>query len=98
MDWKSCSHTVKNFILAGGVSILAFAAYERTANSIDKKIADLHKKERNLQELIKSASLEQEELCMRLSSFKDPDSIELALIQELGLVPEGYTKFYFEEK
>jgi hypothetical protein len=38
---------------------------------------------------------EQEELNLRLQSESDPAWIEMALMKELGVVPDGWTKVHF---
>ena len=39
---------------------------------------------------------QQEELLLRIKSQDDPQWVELVLMKELGLVPEGHVKVYFK--
>ena len=76
-------------------SLLCVMAYVQAARGRAGKISELSFR---LQELKKEqiiAMQEQEELLQRLHSESDPAWIELLLMKELGVVPEGWTKIRF---
>jgi hypothetical protein len=72
-------------------------AYEWSIYKIDgiyEKL-DRHAEELDLQR--KSLIHLQEDLKLQVNSQSDPAWIELTLIKELGLVPEGYSKVFFRD-
>lgn len=42
------------------------------------------------------ALLEKEHLQLKIASFDDPAWIEMILMRDLGVVPEGYLKVHFK--
>lgn len=78
-------------------AILTFGLYEQTSRKLLRAIEKLSSRKNELQKAICMAENEQEELKLQVLSQSDPAWIELSLIKGLGLVPEGYTKIYFEE-
>ena len=53
---------------------------------------------RRLQEMNKQKLLdlqEKESLCLQIESQNDPSWIEMILMRDLGVVPEGWLKVYF---
>lgn len=78
-------------------AILTFGLYEQTSRKLLRATEKLSSRKDELEEAICMAENEQEELKLQVLSQSDPAWIELSLIKGLGLVPEGYTKIYFEE-
>ncbi len=58
-----------------------FAEYTGLLSSLEKTKHDL--------------ILEKEKLTLRIASQEDPAWIEMILMRDLGVVPEGYLKVYF---
>lgn len=79
-------------------AFVTFAIYEQATYPIDKKIKKLEEKSQNLHEEIAEKLREQDDLKLQIASLSDPGWTELVLMKNLGLIPEGYTKIYFEEK
>ncbi len=77
---------------------ISFGLYEEGCRTLEKDIAFLQSKIITLQEEISLKAEIQKELARDISSQKDPAWIELSLIKNLGLVPEGYTKIYIVPK
>lgn len=82
------------FILAFFVGL---AFYSRGVTAKEELLQTLMGKKNQLL-LAKHQALELQE-CLRLeiASQNDPAYIELALMRELGVIPEGQIKVYFEE-
>ena len=77
--------------------IVCFGLYEQGAYRLSRKINDLETEIARVTVQLEQAKEKQEEKKHEVASFNDPAWIELILIRNLGLVPEGYTKVYFEE-
>jgi hypothetical protein len=68
--------------------------------SSQKKNQEIQRLKGHLGELnLQARALEErkEELSLRLASVDDPQWIEMVLMKELGVVPEGYLKVYFKK-
>jgi len=76
--------------------ILCFGLYEQGMYRIAKEKKYLETELMQTNERILASTAKQKELQLQLASLSDPAWIELELIQNLGLVPEGYTKIVFE--
>ena len=46
----------------------------------------------------RNAALREEDLQMRIASQNDPAWIEMVLMREIGVVPEGWIKVHFKTK
>lgn len=79
-------------------AILTFALYEQAAGKVHRSIYKLENQASAFETKISDLESEQEELELEVASQNDPSWIEFSLIKGLGLVPEGYTKVYFEEE
>jgi hypothetical protein len=79
-------------------AFFTFAVYEQATYPLDRKIKKLEEKKEHLQEEIVVKQLEQDSLKLQIASWSDPGWLELVLMKNLGVVPEGYTKIYFEDK
>lgn len=78
------------------IAILSLGLYEQGAKELQKEINNFQYEASILTEKIKISKQLQEELRLQVMSQSDPAWIELVLIRSLGLVPEGYTKIYYE--
>lgn len=79
-------------------AFFTFVVYEQATYPIDKKIKKLEEKKENLQQQVRIKLQEQDDLKLQIASLSDSGWLELVLMKNLGLVPEGYTKIYFEDK
>lgn len=70
--------------------------YEREATHLYSSKQELIQKLHELESEKNSALLLQEELQLRTNSQNDPEWIELVLMKNLGLVPEGQQKIYIK--
>lgn len=91
-------HKVSGWWWVLAFAITSFCGYEQVVRKIDQKITELEYQAKDLKREIDQAKFEQEKLSCTVETMNDPTAIELTLIQALGLVPEGYTKIYFEEE
>ena len=78
-------------------AVLTFALYEQAKATVMKSIRRLEEKSALLQAEIADEEDMQQELKLQVASQSDPSWVELSLIKALGLVPEGYTKIYYED-
>ena len=100
---KKLLHTVKEecFIKSWWVwacFIICFALYEQGSFILSREIQDLQSEIQLSSKKLLLATKRQQELKLQLGSLSDPAWIELELIQNLGVVPEGYTKIYFQNE
>ena len=68
----------------------AITTKKELAYSLDQEIDHLCLRKKELEELY-------EELSLCSSSRDDPAWVELVLMRDLGIVPEGYLKVHFED-
>lgn len=81
-------------ILCGLSAFLYFPA----AKARDLEMAGLIDRRHELLEIKRREEKVTEELACRLRSEQDPAWIQLLLMQELGVVPEGWIKVHFSSK
>lgn len=78
--------------------LIVLSMYEQGRKRINVEYQKLHS------QLIQTEALKnqklnlQEELLLKLNSQSDPDFVELLLMKELGVVPEGHLKFFFSDQ
>jgi len=77
--------------------LLAFCFYERGVKVLEKELSLCCDKEKALLQKIAFQDLKRLDLECQIKSQNDPEWIELELIRVLGVVPDGYTKIYFQE-
>jgi len=78
-----------------GILFMGFLAFHHAGNKKLQEIALLEKKQAQLEQE-KQACLEvQEDLRLCIASRSDPAWIELMLMKNLGVVPEGQIKVHF---
>ena len=51
----------------------------------------------SLEQAQKECELEKQQLQLKIASQTDPAWIEMILMRDLGVVPEGYLKVYFKK-
>lgn len=81
------------------VFLFCFATIMVYSQSMKKKKAYLAETMFRLEEMEKGKILcmqEKEQLSLRLASQSDPAWIEMILMRDLGVVPEGYLKVHFK--
>jgi hypothetical protein len=74
---------------------LCISSYVQASRSRDSALTDLALRYCEMEQAKMAALREQEELSMRMHSEHDPAWIELVLMRELGVVPEGWIKVHF---
>lgn len=70
--------------------------YEKGRKKIDDDYQKLFRQLTELQAIKKEKLFIQEELTLKVNSQSDPDFVELLLMKELGVIPEGHQKFFFK--
>jgi hypothetical protein len=76
-------------------STITVAFYFQAAHSKTVVFSNFNSQLHEMEKEKMAALHEQEELSLQLQSESDPAWIELMLMKELGVVPEGWTKVYF---
>lgn len=77
-------------------SSLSFAIYFQAANNRSNSLSELYMRLHEMQQEKILAAQERDELALQYQSESDPAWIELVLMKELGVVPDGWTKVYFK--
>lgn len=72
--------------------------YEQGRMKIDLDYKKMNAQLNSLQTIKKEKLELQEELLLKINSQSDPDFVELLLMKELGVVPEGQIKFFFSNE
>jgi len=78
--------------------LLCYGLYEKSTQKIDQESETLQEQLLELQVKMQSVSAEIENLKLQINSQSDPDWVEIVLMKELGVVPEGYKKLVFSKK
>ena len=73
------------------------AIYFQAAHSRNAVHSELFSRYHEMEKEKSIASREQGELVLRLQSESDPAWIEMVLMKELGVVPEGWIKVHFKK-
>lgn len=91
--------SIRNFLIHSWwiVAFLLACAilYEQSLQQRETLYQQLNEQKRALQEEKEIALEEQQQLLRQINSQKDPAWIELTLMKEMGLFPEGQKKVYF---
>lgn len=77
--------------------LLCASFYEQGRKRIDGEYRKLHKQLTKAQTVRNQKLNIREDLMLKVNSQSDPDFVELLLMKELGVVPEGHLKFFFNE-
>jgi len=75
--------------------LVAFLAYYGAVRGRNSQICEYKNKLIHLQAEKKKITLENQDLQLKINSQSDPAWIELILMKELGVVPEGKLKVHF---
>lgn len=78
-------------------ALLCYAIYDYATLRQDRRQKRLDDQIAQREQVVTELYLQHENLERRLQSQSDPAWIELVLMEQLGVVPEGQTKVYFEE-
>lgn len=73
----------------------SFIGYKKIVKNREKEIFSLNKKFLFLQKEKNKMEKENRILTLQIKSQKDPDWVEMVLMKELGVVPEGKRKVHF---
>jgi len=76
---------------------VCFALYARGMEKKKKTLFELKDRFCALEKERSAAQDEKEELLLRIRSQSDPEWIQMLLMKELGVVPEGQVKVYFKK-
>lgn len=99
MIWKSRLWTSSLFKSWWALLFVIFA-YSVYSHAMQKKEEECSFLKERFESLILEKQLvlqEREDLLLQINSQSDPAWIELTLMKELGLVPEGQQKIYFKD-
>ena len=77
-------------------STLCIAFYFQASHNHLNALSDLSARRQDMEKEKLIAAQENDDLSLRLQSEADPAWIELVLMKELGVVPEGWTKVHFK--
>lgn len=77
--------------------IFATATYTYAIRNRNTAISELEFRLSEMEKEKRLAYAEKEELALRIASQSDPSWIELVLLRELGVVPEGFLKVHFKK-
>jgi hypothetical protein len=75
--------------------LLCYTSYQWTAANMELQITHLNKEIEMIESSISSLIPEKEQLQEEIQSQTDSKWVELVLMKELGLVPEGQEKVHF---
>jgi hypothetical protein len=78
-------------------TLLCFMLFEQAVKKRDREYHKLLTHLTELQIEKENAHKRHEALILQINSESDPAWIELVLMRELGMVPEGYIKGFFEK-
>lgn len=76
-------------------STLSIAFYFQAAHGRSMIFSDLTLRMQEMEKEKVAVSQEREDLALQLQSETDPAWIEMLLMKDLGVVPEGWTKVHF---
>ena len=80
------------------ICLCALLAFGHAMRNRDAAIGHLRFRLHEMEQLNLLACLEKEELGLQIASQSDPAWIELVLLREVGVVPEGFLKVHFADK
>jgi hypothetical protein len=78
--------------------LLGVIGYNQAIKKKKHEIASLEYRIHEVEKAKKNALAQKEDLLLKLHSENDPDWMELVLMRELGVVPEGFLKVHFSAK
>lgn len=92
---RACVNLLYNCWWVAFFALLCYVAYEQSLRLQAKQWVGLKEQVNILQAEIEAAIELQKELLAQVNSQQDPAWIELSLMKQLGLVPEGQKKVLF---
>ena len=75
---------------------LALVTYSHVMKSRVSTLAELQYRATQMEQEYLLAMIEKEDMSMQIASQSDPAWVELVLLREMGVVPEGYLKVHFK--
>jgi len=78
-------------------ALLCYGVYDYATRRQDRRQERLEEQINAKEEALTKLLTEHDDLERRLQSQSDPAWIEIVLMEQLGVVPEGQTKIYFED-
>ena len=78
-------------------ALLCYAVYDYATRRQDRRHLRLEKQIERQEKQLTTLQMQYEDLERRLQSQSDPAWLEMVLMEQLGVVPEGQAKVYFEE-
>jgi hypothetical protein len=78
-------------------ALLCYAVYDYAIRRQDRRQHRLEQQIERQEERLTTLQLQYEDLERRLQSQSDPAWLEMVLMEQLGVVPKGQTKVFFEE-
>ena len=79
-------------------ALLCYGIYDYATRRQDRRQERLEEQIATGEGVVAELHIQHDDLERRLQSQSDPAWIEMVLMEQLGVVPEGQTKVYFEEK
>jgi hypothetical protein len=79
------------------VFLCCAVVYERSVYQTELEFQKLELYAKEIEDLKLQAALLHQDLQLQLNSQSDPEWIAITLMKGLGLVPEGYKKYYFPD-
>jgi hypothetical protein len=87
---------LRRFWWVGVFCALALVTYSHVMKSRTAALAELQFRASEMQKEYLYAVVENDDLSMQIASQTDPAWVELVLLREMGVVPEGYLKVHFK--
>ena len=78
-------------------ALLCYGVYDYATRRQERRQKRLEEEIAQREEMVAQLQIEHDDLERRLHSQSDPAWIEMVLMEQLGVVPEGQTKVYFED-
>ncbi len=88
---------MNRFWWIGGFCLFCTTWYCHAASRRDAALEEVSFRLQEMEKEKLLASQEQEDLQLRLQSESDPAWVEMILMKELGVVPEGWVKVHFKK-
>lgn len=92
----SSSQVLKSWWVVAFCSLVA-VGYAQAMKGRNSTLAELQFRMTEMEKEKRLALLEKEDLNDRIASQGDPAWIEMVLLKELGVVPEGFLKVHFKK-
>ncbi len=91
------SGTWVRYCVTASFCSLVLVVYAHAQQNRERMISELEFRVSEMEKQKLAALIQQEDLSLTLASQSDPSWIELVLLRELGVVPEGFLKVYFKK-